>query len=247
MFAVKSKFHQSLWFAQKVSVWDLFRIVTYVAYKGDVKSVPFYFKKHKGNSCETDLTQEMEAIFNAMRRDTRKRIRRAEKEGCTVEIVEDLGEYVDFHNSFCQKKGLDLFMSSEKLQRYGKLLITKSMHNGVVLSMLATVLDEQDRLAVSLLSASRRFESEIDRNMIGWGNRLLRIKTLELLKQRGFSKYDWGGVCMDENDPRYSITDFKLSFGGVVIDSWILESPAYVICSKLRSFARRLFGRSHAE
>lgn len=245
MFAVKSKFYRSLWFAKDVSLMDLFRISTYVAYKGDIKSVPFYFSKRKGNSCETDLTQGMEILFNSMRRDTRKRIRRAEKEGCTVEVVEDMQEYVDFHNSFCQKKGLDLLVTSEKLRRYGKLLITKSMHDGVTLSMLATVLDEHDRLAVSLLSASRRFESEIDRNMIGWGNRLLRIKTLELLKQRGFAKYDWGGVCMDESDPRYSITDFKLSFGGVVIDSWSLESPAYVICSKLRSFVRRLLGKIH--
>ena len=242
MFEVKSTFHITKWCADKTHWTDLFCPVVYSGYVGDPEKIPFYYNVSIGHSAITDLTIEKDALFEAMRKDTRSGIKKAIKAGCEFSVVESLEEYADFHNEFCKGKGLDLFTNSDKLRRYKKTIVTKSSLDGVTLAMMISVLDDESKTAISLLSSTCRFAEGVDLRMVGNANRLVRLRTLEMLKDMGYLKYDWGGICTDPNDPRYSIAEYKLSFGGKVFENRTLRSPLYSFLEKARNVVRKICG-----
>lgn len=243
MFETKSKFHTTKWYADRTHWTDLFRPVIYSGYVGDPQHIPFYFGVTVGHSAYTDLKQDMKDIAALMKSNTRNECRRAEREGCVFELVSDMSEYVEFHNRFCISKGLDAIIDEDKLGKYKKILMAKTRLAEVSLAMHVTLLDEDSQRAVLLYSSSCRLEDGIDRKMIGWGNRYLHYKELELLKNMGYETYDWGGICTDTSDPRYSIGEFKLSFGGKVFENRTLRSPLYSFLEKARSVVRKICGR----
>ena len=240
MFEVKSKFHLTKWCADKTHWTDLFRPVIYSGFVGNPKTIPFYYAVSVGHSAMTDLTVGVDELFAAMRRDTRNGIKKAINAGCCFSVVNGVDEYAEFHNEFCRGKGIDLFTSAAKLRRYAKTVVTKVEHNGVVLAMMISIFDEDTKTAISLLSSTCRFSKGIDLRMVGNANRLLRLRTLELAKDMGYEKYDWGGICTDPNDPRYSISEYKLSFGGKVFENRTLKSPLYSFLEIVRNTARKI-------
>jgi len=218
---------------------DLVLPVMYCGYRGDKNKIPFYYRINKGHSCVTDLTVGMDDILASMKSNTRNEIRRAEREGCEFSIVNGMDEFIPFHNDFCESKNLPDYVNRSRLAKYGnRLLLTKVVHNGATLAMHANMIDPDSSLALLMLSSSRRLADGVDRKLIGWGNRFLHFKELEYLKEKGYKTYDWSGVCLDKDDPRYSIGQFKLGFGGKVIDSWTLESPMYAFLIWLRARLR---------
>ena len=239
MIEIKSITHTVRLFASRLSMLDLFVPVMYCSYRGNKNKIPFYYKVIKGDSCYTDLTVGMDVVLASMKSNTRNEIRRAEREGCEFSTVDDMDEFIRFHNDFCASKNLPDYVNRSRLAKYGnRLLLTKVVHKGIVLAMHANIIDPVSKLALLILSSSQRLAEGVDRKMIGWGNRFLHFKELEYLKERGYETYDWSGVCLDPNDPRYSIGQFKLGFGGKIIDSWTLESPIYVFLIWLRKCMR---------
>lgn len=236
MIEIKSKTHTLRLFADCLQWTDLFKLVMYSGYRGDKARIPWYYKVVKGNSCETDLTQPMEVLLDAMKSNTRNEIRRAIKEGCTFSLVESLDEFVPFYNSFCSSKGLADFTSKSRMLKYPKLLLTKALHNGQVLAMHANVLDEGSKVAFLLYSCSQRLDANVDKKLIGWGNRFLHYKDMEFMKDQGYTIYDWSGVCMDPENPKYSIGQFKLAFGGKPIESYVLTTPLFAVLEGFRNF-----------
>lgn len=235
MIEVRASTHTTKLFAEARSFWDLFKIAVYFSYQGDIGKVPFWYCKLHGHSAKSDLTLSMEDILTKMKSNTRNEIRRAVKEGCVFEIVEEAGEFIPFYNSFCESKGLGDFVDASRLGKYEHLLITKATHNGQTLAMHANILDPEEHLGVLILSCSQRLDSDVDKKMIGWGNRFLHFKELEYLKERGYTSYDWSGVVIDPEDPLYSIGQFKLAFGGTLVDSWTLKTPLYRMLEGVRN------------
>lgn len=235
MIEVKSRTNTLRILAKELHFFDLFRIILYSGYRGDTSKIPRYYKIVRGHSCVTDLRLSMDEILAAMNSTTRRQIRCAEKEGCRFELVADPNEFIPFYNGFCESKGLNDFVSLARLRKYEKVLLTKAVREGVPLAMHATILDERGRVALLMFSCSQRLDAGADRKLIGWANRFLHAKELEYLKSAGYELYDWCGVCLDPNDPRYSIGQFKLSFGGKIIDSWSLMTPLYALLSHLRN------------
>ena len=235
MIEIKSRTHTIRLFADKLRASDVFKLVLYCGYRGDIKKIPWYYTVTKGASCYTDLTQSMDEIKSLMKSNTRNEIRRAEREGCLFSIIESNHEFIPYYNGFCRDKGLNDFTSDSRMRKYKKVLITKASHDNEVLAMHANILDDVSKTALLLYSCSRRLKGDVDRKLIGWGNRFLHYKDIEYLKSMGFEHYDWSGVCMDPNDPRYSIGQFKLSFGGSLIESWTVKSPLYAYLEKLRN------------
>lgn len=235
MIEVKSRTNTLRILAKELHFFDLFRVILYSGYRGDTARIPRYYKIVRGHSCVTDLRLPMDEIMSAMKSNTRNEIRRAEKEGCQFELVADPDEFIPFYNSFCESKGLNDFVSLARLQKYEKVLLAKVVREGVPLAMHATILDERGRVALLMFSCSQRLDAGVDRKLIGWANRFLHAKELEYLKSAGYELYDWSGVCLDPNDPRYSIGQFKLSFGGKIVDSWSLKTPLYALLERLRN------------
>ena len=61
---------------------------------------------------------------------------------------------------------------------------------------------------------------------------------LVYLKEHGYKVFDWSGIVLDPEDSRYSIGQFKLSFGGKVIDSLVLCSPIFKLLEYVRNIIR---------
>lgn len=227
-------------FASKLSMWDLFVPVLYNGYKGSKENIPFYYSRIIGHSCVNDLSKPMDEIMAGMKSNTRNEIRRAEKEGVIFSSSVAKDDFIKMYNEFCASKGLDDFTSIARISKYKDLLLTQAIHDGRPLAMHASVLDHNGKLAFLLYSCSRRLSDGVDRKMIGWANRYLHYKELELLKECGYEIYDWSGVCLDKTNPKYSIGQFKTSFGGDVIESVVLRSPMFVFFESLRSGIKRL-------
>ena len=240
MIEVRSSFYASKMYAKRVSFLDLFKLVLYCGYLGDIRKVPFFFKKVKCQTCMTDLTLSLEDLMQKMKSNTRNEIRRAQKEGCSFEIVENVGAFVSFYNSFCKSKGLADYTSLSRMQRYEKVLITQAVQGGQTLAMHANVLDDEGKIAFLLYSCSQRLTEGVDKKVIGWGNRLLHYMDLKYLKQQGFKQYDWSGVSTDPQSECYSIGQFKLSFGGTLSECWVLSTPLYRLGVRLRNFMMKL-------
>ena len=235
MFEVKSKTHINRYFADKLHWTDAFRVVQYLSYRGDSSKIPWYYVVTRASSCYTDLTKSMDEILASMKSNTRNEIRRAVKEGCVFSIVEDVDEFIPFYNSFCESKGLNDFTSRAQIGKYKKVLITKATDAaGNVLAMHANILDDASKVALLMFSCSPRLDANVDKKLIGWGNRFLHFKDLEYLKDNGFTYYDWSGVCLDPNSPCHSIGQFKLSFGGQIVDSIVLRTPLFFLLEYVR-------------
>ncbi len=240
MIEVKSITHTVRLFADRLDFLDLFKVILYCNYRGDLKKIPGYYKIIPGKSCETDLRRSMDEILAQMKSNTRNEIRRAEREGCEFEVVEDIDEFVPFYNAFCDSKGFNDYVSHSRLAKYKSILISKAVKDDTTLAMHVNLLDEKSKTALLILSSSQRLSEGVDRKLIGWGNRFLHYKDLEYLKSKGFGTYDWSGVCMDPDDPRYSIGQFKLGFGGKLVDGTSLMTPLYAFLEKVKSVVTRL-------
>lgn len=235
MIEIKSKIHTVRIFADRVRLSDLFKLVCYFSYQGNVDMVPWYYSRKRGESATSDLRKPLNEIFANMKSNTRNEIRRAEKEGCKFELETDSETFVRFYNAFCDSKNLNDYTSISRLSKYRNLLLTKVMHDGHVLAMHANLLDPDSNTALLILSCSQRLDAGVDKRLIGWGNRYLHYKELEFLKDNGYETYDWSGVVTDPRDPLYSIGQFKLAFGGRVVDSWVLQSPLYCFFARIRN------------
>ena len=234
MIEIKARTHSLRLYADRTRLTDWIWPVLYCGFRGDLTVVPRMFKVIRSNSCATDLSQGIDAIFSQMNSTTRNEIRRAEREGCSFAVVDDVDRFVAFYNSFCRDKGLADFTSRSRIEKFRHVVITEVRHGKKVLAMHANVLDQCGHMAFLLYSCSPRLEEQVDKKLIGWGNRYLHFQDLKWLKEHGYTYYDWSGVVMDPADERYSIGQFKLSFGGVLIDSVTIKTPVFRLLECVR-------------
>lgn len=228
MIELKHGFSRQRLFANHVSLLDLIVPATYQHYEG--RYIPLLYKKTRRYTNVIDLTQDTEVLLAKMKSNTRNEVRRAEREGVVCEFTEDLAGFVPFYNAFAQEKGLDSSLTIHGLEQYGNVLVGVSKHDEAVLSMHATAFDDCLHKALLLYSCSPRIEEDVDRKLIGRGNRYLHFREFEHFKQMGMTEYDWNGVCLDpEQTERYNIGLFKQAFGGENKENIWLESPLYIM------------------
>ncbi len=236
---IKNKLYIQRFFAKKLHVSDLWKAVTYTQYEGRVIP-PFWYKKEIGYTSTLDLTQSLDEIFSKMKSNTRNEVRRAEKEGITFEYNFDYDAFIPFYNEFSESKGLHENIDYDRVAKYDKTYITIAKHGDTILAMHAIVVNEEDSVAMLLLSGSQRLETGVDRKMIGWGNRYLHFKEFELFKSLGIKKYEWNGVVIDPEDKEcWNITQFKLSFGSESKESVLLKTPLFVFMKAIQNLLSR--------
>lgn len=246
MLEVKSRFFRNRYFATKLSWLDLFRAIHYFNYLGNSETVPWYYVKKVGVSCVSDLTLGIEKTMKGMHNTTRTHIKRAIKEGCSFHIDNDIDAFVPYYNDFCRSKGLNDYTSKARILKYKDILSTRVEHNGITLARHINILDKVGKNAFLMFSCSQRLDESADRRMIAWANKFLHYKDLEWLVNAGYEKYDWSGICLDENDERYSIGQFKLSFGGEITRPLMLRTPLFCLLELFRHgvmIARRVWSK----
>lgn len=201
-------------------------------YETDADIVLFYLSARQIPDARTfhtlriDLLKSEEQLFNELYSSTRKRIRRAKKNGeFSIRFYDTpnhhvIDEFCTNYDEFANTKGIavsDRYFL-QMAQKQGVLSISMlSGMNGEILCGTANIHDEKISLGMYSFSHFRRYEEGSVRSMISNANRYLYWELIRYNKQRGFAILDMGGLGMgQETSDLDSVDEFKLSFGGEI-------------------------------
>lgn len=225
MIYIDNKFKTLSLYSTRVFLQDVIKPSVYAAFDplGNSKKTCGMIKDMR-KTIWIDLKQSEDEILMSFKSNTRNEVRKALREGYTIEKVENVEEFVTFYNSFASEKNLGL-ISIGTISKFPKTAIYKSIFAGKVLTMHASIMDVDNKIVRLLYSASVRLDEGIDRKSVGFSNRYLHYEELIEFKKLGYEIYDFGGINEDEsNKEQYNITIFKKGFGGEVRDEIHLYS-----------------------
>ena len=193
-------------------------------------------RKKYSHTIFIDLRKSEEELLQDCKSNTRNEVRRAIREEFFFEPVASKVDFVEFYNKFAEEKNIEQ-ISLSHLNKYGpNILLYQSGKNGVVMTMHATMVDPESKFSMLLYSASVRLDQGVDKKDVGFSNRFLHYREFVEFKSLGYETYDFCGVCIDPNDKaRYSIGQFKSSFGGTETDTLMLFSYPFVIANFIKS------------
>ena len=173
-----------------------------------------------------NLSDNEDSLFKKISKTCRYEIRRAEREGCTInhytsseleqmpEIV--LGFETSYNNMF-KSKGLYSYSFNKKMVQAGIvnksiIISTCSDLEGKYTVYHAYLVDGNS--CVLLYSASPLWDNKggYTANLIGWMNKCLHWNDILFFKRSGYLRYEWGGIS-SMSQPN-GIDLFKMSFGG---------------------------------
>jgi len=175
----------------------------------------------KGFSCEEqttlaiDLTQDLGVIWRNLRRDTRRGIGRAKRQGIRITVNRSYEEFYELNLSFRQRKGLPLgsWGDIDFMKKHGALFLAE--FEGRILGGMLFLEDENH--VRWLIGASRRLgvRKEVAR-VIADANRLTLWEAIAYAKNKGKREFDLGGFYVGEvrDEEKERIGQFKLGFGG---------------------------------
>ncbi|HEY8397044.1 MAG TPA: hypothetical protein VIK80_03825 [Flavihumibacter sp.] len=202
------------WFSVSPGILDKFFIQSYNHVRDPFRS-PFLIKE-ANNTVELDLTQTPEKIYEGFNSTVRNSVRKAATEGVHCYFDNDIAKFVAFYNEFAVQKGLST-ETEENIAGFGDAFrISYAELNGEILAVHTYVYDAEQKIVRQMHSASKRFDENFDRNMIGRANRLLHYRDMLTFKEEGIETYDFGGYeIVNSNQVIDSLLQFKLGFGGV--------------------------------
>jgi len=236
MIIVKKGIRRLVYNAESINTVDIFRLSFYNSFYGDK---PFGFVKKDRHTSLIDLNLEEEELIKKCKSNTRNEIRRGDRDGYVFNNSITKEEFVSFYNVFADEKGLAK-MTFGDLQCFDNLYICGASYQGQILTMHVSLGDVESGIVTLLYSASVRFQEGIDRKCVGISNRFLHYKEFLEFKRMGFSKYDFNGVCLDENKPvEYSIGQFKQAFGGDIVPMCALYSIPWWLAMKLKALLKK--------
>ena len=197
--------------------------------------------KEISHTIELDLTLDTEKIFSNFSKVVRQQIRKAETDGIVCETSADIEIFVEFFNNFAIKKGTFATSQQNILEKKDYLIIRFAKHNGKILAAHSYLKDDDEKIIRHYQTATIRFNEDIDKNFVGLSNKLLLVNSLVEFKEQGYKKFDLGGYAANTKDESLlGINNYKLKFGGQVVECKDYYSMPYWIMKKVSS----LLGRS---
>lgn len=169
-----------------------------------------------------DLSQDEDAILAGMSKDTRAKLRRAEKDALSPGAIAnpsraDVDAFADFYDSFADAMGVAVTFRPRlhALAEKGNLVLTEVRgEDGDTLVRHAYV---AARGRSFMLYSGSVLSEASDRNLVGRANRLLHWHEMRVFKERGFDVYDFGGLDVTgRSEKTAGIARFKRGFGGEV-------------------------------
>ncbi len=198
----------------------------------------------------TDLAGTDSDLMALLHRDTRNLVRRAEREGISVERYDCqdlsiLDNFDMFYNKFSESKSevrevLKISVQLHMLKRIAKagmLEVSRAMGRDgeAIVYHVFIVADGRARLFHSA-SLFREGQNKEHRNYLGWANRYLHWQEMLHYRHQGYSQYDMGGwYAGGDNESLLRVNRFKEEFGGRVV----CEYDAMVGCSFRGNLALR--------
>jgi lipid II:glycine glycyltransferase (peptidoglycan interpeptide bridge formation enzyme) len=208
-----------IFFSKSPQKKDIFNLVQYN--QSASTSDLFGFWREKSVTKVISLRQKEEDIFKKFKKNTRYEINRAQKEGISFRILENLEEFVNFYNSFADSKKIPQMTLKHINNFKDYLIITVAVHNDDDLVMHAYLVDEESERVRLLKSASLfRYEKDPEKKyLISMANRFLHYQDMLYFKSQNYQTYDLGGyACNNDNMDFIRVNRFKDSFGGELIE-----------------------------
>jgi len=195
-------------------------VVTYHTYTnwGEIKG----FERTQYLVTKIDLSQDLDAIWNKIKRQHKRHIRRGEKNGTKITVNKN---YEKFHriykNFFKQKNYMDSFglkfLSLQFMQKNGILLIAEN--HGEIIGGNYYFHDKYNTFLVD--SAYQKIETTIENKKQSTdANCYLHWEAMKYFKNMDIVNYDFGDVSRDDTQINHTMNGgeyFKRCFGGEVV------------------------------
>lgn len=226
------------WFRNESNLFDIFRPVALLHLKDRIP-VPWFFIRKNSYTVENDLTISSQEIQSNFIKALRQQIRIAEADGITCSFHNDIEGFVSFFNDFAYSKNIAPTSKGRIIEMGNNFLMSYASLNGEILVAHSYILDKEIGIARAFHSASRRLDATIDKNLVGRANKLLHYTEIMYFKEKGFKIYDFGGYSgADDKRNLKGINEFKLSFGGKVVQCENYYSPIYLLFRRIAVFLR---------
>jgi len=229
-------------FAPKLYWLDFYKLVSY-SYMQTGFYNPLFIKKRRFTLI-VDLNMQMETVFSNFKSKTRNEIRRASNEHIKFSIEKNKKDFISFYNEFAIKKGQGL-LSYDSFMQLKNVVITKATIENKPFVMHAYLIYPEGAKARLINSASKRFEVNANKALIGWANRFLHYQDMIFFKEQHITAYDLGGTAHHtRKKDQHRIEAFKSEFGGETVVEYFYESIPHFIGLHIYTFLSKHFSKS---
>lgn len=225
-----------------------------------LKGCPEKFLPCKNGFCmqhtlHTDLTEDLNVLYEKISKTFRYDIRRGEKDDITVcfynsdQLRENnalISRFLACYENLYKEKGMNVSLTKGAIMPYidaGCMLLSVSYLEDKPIVFHSYL---SDGATARLWHSCSNFRTDRELvNIIGRANKRLHWEDIKHLKDQGYSVYDWGGIFSVE-DTGNGIDAFKKNFGGTSVDYYNgLWGKSFfgkigVCLSKIKNFVKGL-------
>ena len=185
---------------------------------------PFTFRRRVFPTTIIDLSLPEGTLWSRLdQKSCRTEINRARRLECTVSVNTNPDDALRLINGLIQRSEYRRPTTAEEWKRhleYSDVFVVY-LHGEAIATHVVCV-DGTDRARV-LLGATVERGARYPGGIIGALNRYLLWHEIGHYHDRGVGRFDFGGITLDRQSPLYSIARFKLSFGGDVIEEYVVR------------------------
>jgi lipid II:glycine glycyltransferase (peptidoglycan interpeptide bridge formation enzyme) len=200
--------------------WD---VVTYHTYKKWDEMNEF--ETQQSFTTIIDLRQDIDVIWNKIKRMHKRHILRAEKNGITVTVSDNYERFHLEYKKFLNQKnygdisGLSI-LSPQFMKKYGILILAEKQ--GEFLGGNLYFHDQDSAILIKI--AYQKLGNSIDKNKCIYdANCFIHWEAIQYFKNQGFINYDFGGLKGSElsiNHQMDGLDFFRRSFGGDMVSEY---------------------------
>jgi hypothetical protein len=203
---------------------------------------PWIFRRQPFETPLIDLARAEEDLWQGLEaKSCRYEVRKAQKMACMVSRNEEVEAARLLINESIRRLGYRAELGAEEWQA---LLpdhdIFLCRWQGMPVAAHVILRDRPGRARLLLSGGADRSDERL-RSAVGPGNRFLHWSELLHYKAEGYRFYDFGGCDLNQESPHYRNTQFKLSFGGEVVEEpivYLARNPALRALLRARGAAQ---------
>jgi hypothetical protein len=203
---------------------------------------PWVFRCKPFQTPLIDLARPEEELWQGLEaKSCRYEVRKAQKMGCVVSrneesdaarlIINDSIRRLRYRPEIGEAQWRDLLPVDD---------IFLCRWQGLPIAAHVVQRDHPGRAKLLLSGGADRSDDRL-RGAVGPGNRILHWRELQYYKAEGYHFYDFGGCDVNKESPHYRNTQFKLSFGGEVVEEpmvYLAKNPALRAILRARGTAQ---------
>jgi hypothetical protein len=188
----------------------------------------YVFRCRPFHTVVIDLKKTEQELLQAMRKSTRSLIGRGQRLDPSISVNADTDEALELINGFIRQRKFRRPIARQEWSSYlPHCDVFQIAHGGEVMAVDVVLKDFPRRArAVFGATADREGAPPSTRAVIGALNRRLVWHQIQHYKALSFEQYDLGGVTLESNSAVWSISDYKLSFGGEAINELVVHATA---------------------